>query len=91
LPKDGLTAEFTFGIVNLLRICLRQIDSKVAATVEANNAICWVAEQIKSNPKNHNITSRRLQSKVIQRVEADWGSAVSASEVDLVINSFVDT
>lgn len=91
LPNDELTPELTFGIVNLLRICLRQIDSTISATVDARHAISWTIEQIKSNPKNHNITSKRLQSKAIRRLETDWGSPISASEVDLVLSSSADT
>ncbi|KQZ22927.1 hypothetical protein ASD50_20980 [Mesorhizobium sp. Root552] len=81
LAASGLTPELAFGIMNLLRVCLRHVDDMVADTVSLIDAVRSIVVQIRSEPRNRHLPHSRLASKATTRLRMDWGREVDASQI----------
>ncbi|PYG29992.1 hypothetical protein [Pelagimonas varians] len=82
LPTTDLTPELGFGIMNLLRVCLRQIDEMVAESLSLSDTVRWAVMQIRLERNNQDLTRPRLVSKVTTRVKMDWGLECDAFQIE---------
>ena len=87
LVTTDLTPELGFGIMNLLRVCLRQIDEMVAESVSLSDTVRWTVMQIQLERNNRYLARPRLVSKVTMRVKMDWGLERDAFQIEETIEN----
>ncbi|HEX8307108.1 MAG TPA: hypothetical protein VF645_01645 [Allosphingosinicella sp.] len=75
LGSLALTPNLTFGIMNLLRVCVLHIDAMVAETLTLAEIVPTVVDEILKPPKNRQLKVERLSSKVRARLIAGWNIA----------------
>lgn len=81
LANSSLTPELAFGVMNLLRVCLRHVDEIVAETLTLADAVRWIVQQIRNVPRNRTMDARRLESKVTVRLKMEWNLEADSSKV----------
>jgi hypothetical protein len=79
LAAIDLTPHLTFGIMNLLRICIQHVDEMVAQTLSPVDAVRWIIRQIMTNPGNRGLTVEHLSRKVAERLRMEWNIEEPAS------------
>lgn len=86
-----LTPKLTFGVMNLMRICIQHIDDMVASTLSLDHAVTHIIRDILRHPKNRQLKAKRLVSKVRARLESEWnikeGLVVVTNEVERVVGT----
>lgn len=87
LASSRLTPELSFGVMNLLRVCLRHVDEMVAETLTLTEAVRWIVHQVQNVPRNRMMDARRLESKVTARLKMEWNLEVDASKVQQAIHA----
>lgn len=65
-----ITPDLAFGVMNLLRICVQHIDAMVADTVTSADIVKWMVSR--SPPRDRQLTTDRLSSKLAARLRMDW-------------------
>lgn len=78
LALTSLTPDLTFGVMNLLRVCVLHIDAMVAETISPADAIRWI---VLHTPRAQQLSVDRLSSKVVKRLRMEWGIEESSSTV----------
>jgi hypothetical protein len=81
LATVQLTPNLTFGIMNVLRACLRYIDELVANTLGLADIIQFIMDQMFRSPRNRQLRIDRISSKVRTRLRMDWNMDVSVPDV----------
>ncbi|WP_125182797.1 hypothetical protein [Minwuia thermotolerans] len=87
LAMTDLTPELAFGIMNLLRVCLRHVDDMVADTVSLADTVRCIVMQIRLEPRNRELPRARLVSKVTARLKMDWGREGDAIQIEKAIET----
>lgn len=87
LATTDLTPELSFGIVNLLRICLHHVDDMIADSVSLADKVRWIIVQIWLEPRNRQMPYARLVSKVTARLTMDWGYDGDAVRIEKAIET----
>jgi hypothetical protein len=82
LATTDLTPELAFGIMNLLRVCLRHVDEMVSDSVSLADAVRWLVMQIELEPRNRQLPRARLVSKVTARLRISWGRGDNKVQVE---------
>ena len=72
LHNIDLTPHLTFGVMNLLRICIEHIDDMVAQAVSSVDAVRWIIRQIMSDTRNRGLSAKSLSRKVAERLRMEW-------------------
>lgn len=87
LATTDLTPELAFGIMNLLRVCLRHVDNLVADSLSLADAVRWIVLQLWLDPRNRQLPPARLVSKVTTRLKMDWGRDGDAPHIEKAIET----
>lgn len=85
LPTTALTPELAFGMMNLLRVCLSEVDQMIADSLPNADKVKWIVMEIRLKPGNRDLERARLVRKVITRLKIDWGQEVDESQVERAI------
>ncbi|MBD3625685.1 MAG: hypothetical protein HUJ24_09980 [Rhodobacteraceae bacterium] len=87
LATTDLTPDLAFGIMNLLRVCLRHVDDMVTDTLSLADIVRCTVMQIRLKPHNRDLPRARLVSKVTTRLKMDWGREGALIQVEKAIEA----
>ncbi|VVT16071.1 hypothetical protein [Hoeflea sp. EC-HK425] len=87
LATTDLTPDLAFGIMNLLRVCLRHVDDMIADTLSLADIVRGIVMQIRLEPRSRKLPHPRLVSKVAARLKLEWGREGDAIQVEKVIEA----
>lgn len=89
LPNNDITAELAYALMNLTRICLREIDQLIAETL-TNDAVLEVAlEDVWKHNAHIRTVTARLAAKARGLIEAEFGERLPKELVNVAANEFV--
>lgn len=87
LATTDLTPELAFGIMNLLRVCLRYVDDMIADSVSLADIVRWIVMRIWSERRNRQVPRARLVSKVTAQLKMDWGREPDTIQIEKAIET----
>ena len=91
LGSVALTPNLTFGIMNVMRVCIQYVDCLVAGTLTLTDAVQYLLGEIFRSPRDSRLAIERIASKVKHRLRMDWNIYLSlpvvAEEVERSIAS----
>lgn len=87
LATTDLTPDLAFGIMNLLRVCLRHVDDMITDTLSLADIVRCIVMQIRLVPRNRELPRARLVSKVTARLKMDWGSEGDLNQVEKAVEA----
>ena len=89
LATTMLTPDLAFGFMNVLRVSLRHIDELVSDTLSLTDAVRFILNEIYQSPRNRQLRTGRIASKVRARLRSEWNielsRAVVADEIENII------
>jgi hypothetical protein len=86
---DPLTADTAFAFMNLLRICLKEIDSMFAASLSLQDVSSIVVEQVIAARPNLKEFPLKIASKVRAIVQAEYGERFPAASVNQQVEALL--
>jgi len=89
LASVTLTPDLTFGIMNVMRVCLQHVDCLVADTLSVTAVVQYLLDEIFQSPRDSRLGIERIASKVKHRLRMAWNIHLSlpvvAEEVERCI------
>lgn len=90
LPSNDITAEVAFALMNLTRICLREIDRIIAGTLTNDAVLEFVLEAAWKQQAHTRMDAARLAAKARGLIESEFGERLSKEIVIEAAGAFIE-
>jgi ribulose bisphosphate carboxylase small subunit len=88
-PAKMLSADTAFAIMNLFRICLKEVDSMFASTISLDNIIGSVVDEIIARRPDLKSHPSKIVSKARSVVRMNYGESFPVSTVMQIVTSLL--
>ena len=89
LPRDALTAECAFAIMNLLRVSVEKIDCDFASTLELDDILNFVVAEAFEGAAHHDRAPERLAHRVRSDLNLRYGARFDVTRVRIGVETFL--
>lgn len=90
LPHQELTAEAALGLINLMRVCLREVDRLFAATYREQAIIDAVVADVWRDSPQVRMVPARFSAKVRSAIEDGYGERLPVENIQAAVVDFTN-